>query len=163
MVWYTYKLSSSHLSRASAISVVDCCQIGPSWIFELKIELTACSDLVDGTAEKSVFSWPYMIVSMTWNTSELSASHLSRARALLLLIAANKAQAGCLGWNGAYGLCRLGWQYSRAKLDITWPYMIVSKIWNALELSSSHLSRATTIFVVDCCQFGPSWIFEMKI
>ena len=27
----------------------------------------------------------------------------------------------------------------------------------------SHLSRATVIFVVDGCQFGPSWISGVKI
>ena len=60
---------------------------------------------------------------------------------------------------GAYGLCRLGWRYNRAKLPFPWSYMIVSMIWNTSEISASHLSRATTIFVVDCCQFGPSWMF----
>ena len=27
----------------------------------------------------------------------------------------------------------------------------------------SHLGRATAIFVVDFCQFGPSWMFGLKI
>ena len=31
------------------------------------------------------------------------------------------------------------------------------------ELSVSHLIRVTAILVVDCCQFGPSWIFGLKI
>ena len=26
-----------------------------------------------------------------------------------------------------------------------------------------HFSCATAIFVVDCCQFGPSWIFGLKM
>ena len=26
-----------------------------------------------------------------------------------------------------------------------------------------HFIRATVIFVVDCCQFGPSWIFGLKM
>ena len=34
---------------------------------------------------------------------------------------------------------------------------------NTAELSALHLSRATAIFVVDCCQFGPSWIFGVKM
>ena len=29
-------------------------------------------------------------------------------------------------------------------------------------MSESHLSRVTVMFVVDCWQFGPSWIFELK-
>ena len=65
--------------------------------------------------------------------------------------------------NGAYGMCRLGWRYKGAKLSFSWPYMILSMIWNTYELSASHLSRATAIFVVDCCQFFPSWIFWLKM
>ena len=30
-------------------------------------------------------------------------------------------------------------------------------------MSASHLSRATVIFFVDCCQFGPNWMFGQKI
>ena len=36
-------------------------------------------------------------------------------------------------------------------------------IWNMSEISALHLSRATAIFVVDCCQFVPSWIFGLKM
>ena len=36
-------------------------------------------------------------------------------------------------------------------------------IWNTYRLSASHLSCATTIFVVDGCQFGRSWIFWLKM
>ena len=42
-----------HLSRATAIFVVDCCQFGPSWIFRLIMELMACAGLVGGTTEQS--------------------------------------------------------------------------------------------------------------
>ena len=30
-------------------------------------------------------------------------------------------------------------------------------------MSASHFSRATAIFVVDCCQFGLNWIFGLKM
>ena len=43
------KLSASHLSRATAIFVDDCCQLGPSWIFGLKMELMTCASLVCST------------------------------------------------------------------------------------------------------------------
>ena len=65
--------------------------------------------------------------------------------------------------NWAYGLCRLGWQYNWAKLSSSWPYMIVSMIWNTSKLSALHLSRATSIFVVDGYQFGPSWMFILSM
>ena len=67
------------------------------------------------------------------------------------------------GETGAYGLCWLGWGYNRSKLSFSWPYMSVSMIWNSSKLSASHLSRITAILVLDCCQFGPSWIFGLKI
>ena len=36
-------------------------------------------------------------------------------------------------------------------------------ILNTSEISALHLSPATAIFVVDCYQFGPSWIFGLKM
>ena len=36
-------------------------------------------------------------------------------------------------------------------------------ILNTFELSTSHLNRTTAIFVVDCCKFGPSWMFGLKM
>ena len=42
-------------------------------------------------------------------------------------------------------------------------YIIVSMILNTYELSASYFSHATGIFVVDGCQFGPSWIFGLKL
>ena len=46
-------MSVLDLSRATAIFVVDCYKFGSSWIFWLKMELMACSDLVGSTTEKS--------------------------------------------------------------------------------------------------------------
>ena len=31
------------------------------------------------------------------------------------------------------------------------------------KLSVSNPSQATAILLVDCCQFGPSWIFGLKL
>ena len=88
-------MSASHLSGATAILVVDCCQFGPSWIFGLKMEFMACAGLVGGTTEKSC-----IFTDLT---------------------------------------CYYQW------------YEILPKLY------ASHLSRSTAIFVVDFCQFGPSW------
>ena len=46
-------MSVLHLSRATAIFVVDCFQFGPSWMFGLKMELMVCAGLVGGTMEQS--------------------------------------------------------------------------------------------------------------
>ena len=46
-------MTPSHLSPATAILVVDCCQFGPSWIFGLKMELMAYAGLVGGTTDQS--------------------------------------------------------------------------------------------------------------
>ena len=42
-------------------------------------------------------------------------------------------------------------------------FFLVSMICNTAELSASHLSRATDLFIVDGCQFVPSWIFGLKM
>ena len=46
-------MSVLHLCRATAIFIVDCCQFGSSWMFGLKMEIMACSELVGGTTEQS--------------------------------------------------------------------------------------------------------------
>ena len=53
MIRNTDELSASHLSRTTAIFVVDGFQFDPSWIFGLKMELMACADLVGGTMDQS--------------------------------------------------------------------------------------------------------------
>ena len=45
-------MSALHLSRATSIFVVYCCQFGPNGMFELKIELMACAILVGSTKEQ---------------------------------------------------------------------------------------------------------------
>ena len=65
--------------------------------------------------------------------------------------------------NGADGLYGVACRYNRSMMSFSWPYMILSIIWNTSALSASHLSSATAIFVVDGCQFGPSGIFWLKI
>ena len=228
MLWYISELSASHLSRATAIFVVDCCQYGPRWMFGLKMELMACAGLVGGTTEQSCILRD-LICKYHWYDVIMNCLHYTSAvpQPFLLLIAANLAQAGFLGWkwslwpvpawlevqrsiavfsltlydsindmkhfktvcitpqplrsnfccwllliwpkldcwveNGAYGLCRFGWLYNGEKLYFPWPYMLVSMLWYISELSASHLSRATAIFVVDCCQYGPSWMFGLKM
>ena len=113
---------------------------------------------------KLSFYWPYIIVSMILNTSETVSiipqpchSHFC---CWLLPI---WPKLDFWAKNGSYGLCQIGSRYNGAKISFSWPYMIVSMIWNTSKLSALHLSRATAIFVVDCCQFGPSWIFGLKM
>ena len=138
MIWNTSELSASHLSCAKAIFVVDCCKFGPIWMFGLKMELMACASLVGCTTDQSyIFSWPYMIVSMIWNTSELSASHLSRAQPFLLLIAANLALAGSLGWK-----CSL-WHVPT---------------WLAVQRSKSIFFMTLNVSITDMKHFLTFWI-----
>ena len=47
-----FELSESHLRRATAMSVVDCCQFGPNWMFGLKMGLMACDNLFGGTTDQ---------------------------------------------------------------------------------------------------------------
>ena len=163
MIWNTSELSALHLSRATDIFVVDCCEFGPSWMFGLKMELMACANLVGGIKEQ-------ICIFLTLYDSMNDMQHF-----WTVCIRPQPCHIHFCCWllpmwpkldfwaeNGAYGLCRLGWRYIGAKLYFPWHYMIVSMIWNSSELSASHLSRSTVIFVVDCCQFGPSWIFGLK-
>ena len=52
MIRNTSELSESHLSRATAIFVVDCCQFDHNWVFGLLMELMVCAGLVGATMEK---------------------------------------------------------------------------------------------------------------
>ena len=56
MIFNTSELLQLHLSRTTAIFVVDCCQFGPSWIFGLKMELMACAGLVGRNFRKYFIS-----------------------------------------------------------------------------------------------------------
>ena len=99
MIWKTSKLSASHLSCSTAIFVVGCCQFGPSCISGLKMELMACANLVGGTTEKS-FLFPELILYYQWYEILPNCLHYTSAvpQPFLLLIAANLALAGFLGW-----------------------------------------------------------------
>ena len=164
LIWNTSELSSSHLSRATDIFVVDGCQFGPSWIFGLKIGLMICAGLVGGTTEQSCL-FPNRIWYYQWYETLLNFLHHTSGvpQPFLLLISANLALTGCLAENSAYGMCWLGWRYNGAKLYFSWSYMTVLILCNIPELSALHLSRATAIFVVDCCQFVPNWMFGQKM
>ena len=52
MILNTSEISALHLSRVTAIFVVDCWQFGPSWMFGLKMELMVCAGLVCGKTEQ---------------------------------------------------------------------------------------------------------------
>ena len=92
-------MSVLHLGPATAIFVVGCCQYGPSWIFGLNMELMACAIFVGGTTEQSCL-FPYLICSYQWYQTILNFLHYTSAvpQPFLLLIAANLALAGFLGW-----------------------------------------------------------------
>ena len=98
MIWNSSELSSSHLSRATAIFVVDCCQSGPSWISGLKMELMACAGLVGGTTEQGCL-FPELICYYKWYEILLICLHYTSAvpQPFLLLIVVNLVLAVFLG------------------------------------------------------------------
>ena len=164
MIWKSYELSVSHFIRATAIFVVDCCQFGPSCVFGLKIELMASADLVGGTTEKVVFFWPYMIVSMIRNTYDLSASHLIHDTAIFVVDCCQFGPSSIFGLKMEIMACAslVGGTKEQSYLS-PWPHKIVSMIWNTYTLSTSHLSHATTILVIDSCQFCWKGILGLKM
>ena len=129
------------------------------------MELMACADLVGGTTEQScIFSWSYMIVSMIWNTSELSELHLSGATAIFVVDYCQFGPSWIFGLKMELTACAdLVGGTTDQSCNFFWTYIILSMIWNTSELFPSQLSLDTAIFVVDCCQFGPNWMFGLKM
>ena len=139
-----------HLNCATAILVVDCYQFDHSSMLRPNMEIMACADLVGGTTEQLCF-FPDLIWLYQWYETFPDCVHYTSAvpQPFLLLITANLAQAGWLGWK--WGLWPLpAWLVVQRIKDVFyWSYMIVAMILNNSELSASHLRHATAIFVVD--------------
>ena len=99
--WYEIlpKMSPSHLSPATAIFFVDCCQFGPSWTFGLKMELMAYAGLIGGFTEQ-ICHFPDLIFYYQLYEMLLNCLHYTSAlpQPLFLLIGNNLALAGFLGW-----------------------------------------------------------------
>ena len=79
------------------------------------------------------------------------------------LIAANLAQAWCLGWKWSLWPVPTWFvvQWSKA-VFILILYDSISCMKH-FRISASNLSRVTAILLVDCCQYGPSWMFGLKM
>ena len=164
IIWNTSELSASDLICATAICVVECLEFGPSWMFGLKWSWWLVPTWLEVQRSKAVFFLTlYNIINdMKYFRNCLhhtSADHSHFCCWLLPIWPKLDVSAE----NGAYSLCQIGWWYNRQNIYFSWPYMIISMIWNNFGLSPSLLSRATVIFVVDCWQFGPSWMFGLKI
>ena len=164
MIWNTYELPELHLSRATVIFVVDCCQFGPSWMFGLKMNLMACAGLVGGTTEQSCIFY-YLKWYYYWYKIILNCLNYTSAmpQPFLLLIAANLTHAGYSGWKWSLWPVPiwLAVQPSKAVFFLilydTITYM--KRFWTSWFTPSG----VTAIFVVDCCQFGPNWMIGLKL
>ena len=163
MIWNTSELSASHLSRATAIFVVDCCQFGPIWIVRWKWSLWPVPAWLAVQRSKAIyFLTLYDSINDMKYFQTISITpqpwHIQFCCWLLPIW----PYLDCSAEIRSYGMCRLGWQYNGVKLSFYSSYIRVSMIWNNSELPALHLYRATVIFVVDCFQFGHSWIVWMK-
>ena len=156
-------MSALNLSHATAIFVVDCCQFRPDWIFGWKWGLWPVPTWLAVQQSKAVFSTTLYDsindMKLFWTISIAPQPCHSHFGCRFLPI---WPYLDVWAENGAYGLCRLGWEYNGAKLYFSSSGMKVSLIWNKYEFSTLHLSRATAIFVVDGCQFRPNWVVGMK-
>ena len=101
--------------------------------------------------------------SKNWFEILLKCLHYTSAvpQPFMLLIAANLALTGLLGWKWSLWPVLAWVEVQRSRAFFSWTYMLVSMIWNTPELSALQHSHDTAIFVVDCCQFGPSWMFPV--
>ena len=105
-----------------------------------------------------------MILSMIWNTTEISALHLSRSTAIIFVDCCQFGPRWIFGLKMELMACA-GLVGGTTEQSCIFPEIISKhQVYEILlKLSPSHLSRATAIFVVDGCQFCPSWIFKLKI
>ena len=164
MIWNTSILTTLHLIRATAIFVVDCCQFGPSWIFGLKTEIMAYTNLFGGTPEESCiftdFIWKYQWYEALPNFLQYTSAV---AHPFLLLIAANLAQTGFLGWKWSLWpvLTWLAVQWSKGIFSLTFTYSINYMkhfLTFCITPQPCHIH-----FWYDYRKFGPSWVFGLKI
>ena len=101
---------------------------------------------------------------MIWKTTKLSTLHLSRAKAIFLFDCCQFRPSWMFGLKMEFTSCADLVGGTTLQICIfSWPNMIESMIWNTFKLSALHLSCATAVFVVDLCQFFPSWLFVLKI
>ena len=103
-----------------------------------------------------------MIVSIIWNSSKLYASYLIRATAIFVVDGCQFGPSWILGWKWSLWPVPTWLAVQQREYLFSRSYMIVSMIWNSSELSALQIIRATAIFVVYCCQFGPNWNFGLK-
>ena len=164
MILNTSEVSASYHSRITAIFVVDCYQFDPSWMFGLKWSLWHVPTWLTVQRSKAVF---FMTLHVSINDMKhywtVCITPQPRHRHFFCWWLPILHKLDFWAENGAYGMCRLGWRYNGANLYFSRTYMLASMIWNPSELSALHLSRVTSFLLLDCCQFGPSWMFGLKM
>ena len=164
MIRNTSELSPLHLSRATSMFIVDCCQIGPNWMFGLKMVLWPVPNWL--TVQRSKYVFPltlYDIINDIY-TFKLYVLHLRRDTAIFVVDCCQFGPSWMFGLKMELMDCSdlVGGKTEWICLYSV-PDMIVSIIWKTPELSALHLSSAIAIFVVDCCQFGPSWVLGLEM
>ena len=160
----TYEISALYLNRATAIFVVDAANFAQAGFLGWKWSLWPVPTWLAVQWSKAVFflTLSDIINDMKYFWNFCITPQLCHSQFCCWLLPI-WPKLDFWAENGAYGLCRHGWRYNGAKLYFSWPYIIVSMIWNTSEISALHLSPAKSIFVVDCCQFRPSLIFGLKM
>ena len=153
MIWNTSELSASHFSRATAIFVVCCCWFDPSWFFGLKMELMACAGLVGDTTEQICLfidlKWYYK-----WYETLLNCLHHTSAKPqpFLLLIAANLALDGFLGWKWSLWPVPTWLAVQQRKyVFLLTLYDIINDMKHFWTVSITPHPRHIHFFVVECC------------
>ena len=136
------------------------------------MELMACANLVGGTMVKSCIFTDIIFYYQWYEILPKCLYYIEAARQpFLLLVAANLALAGFLGlkWSLWPVPAWLAVQRSKAVLFLNLYYSINDRntsifyAGNTSIFYASHVNCATAIFVVDCCQFGPSRIVGLKM
>ena len=126
--------------------------------------LMVCADLVCGTTEQSChyhdIIWYYQLYEILWNFLN---NTLDVPQPCLLVITANLALAGCLGWK--WGLWPVpAWLAVQRRIAVFF-LTLYESINDMKQFQNVCITPQPchSHFVVGCCQFGPSWIFGMKM
>ena len=155
MIWNTSNLFASHISRTTAIFVVDCCQFGPSWIFGLKMGLMACADLVGCTIEQSWFITDLTCYYRYYETLMNCLHHTSAVpQPFLLLISANFALSGFLGWKWSLWPVTTWLEVQRSKAVF---YLTIYDSINDMWYLISVFITPQTCHSHFCCWLLPIW------
>ena len=133
-------------------------------MFELKMEFMDCADLSGCTMEQS-YIFPDNIWYNQWYETLWKCLYHTAAvlEPFLMLIATNLALSGCLGWKWSLWPVPDCLTIQRSKAVF---YLNLYDSNNDIKFFRNFCiisQPCHSHFTVDCCQFGPSWMYGLEM